>query len=70
MDAMSGRFGGEIRLAYLFDGETVRIVTGGSVNGSLLEKQENLLFSQETYSSSEYTGPYAMLIPGVSVAGA
>lgn len=70
MDEMTGRFGGEIRLAYLFDGESVRILTGGSVNGSLLEKQNQLAFSLETYSSSDYTGPYAMLVPGVSVAGA
>ncbi len=70
MDAMSGRFGGEIRLAYLFDGEKVRIVTGGSVSGSLLEKQGNLIFSKESYRCSNYTGPYAMMICGVSVAGA
>lgn len=70
MDEMSGRFGGEIRLAYLFDGENVKIVTGGSVNGSLLEKQDNLLFSTETFKTSNYSGPLAILIPGVSVAGA
>lgn len=70
MDEMSGRFGGEIRLAYLFDGETVQILTGGSVNGSLLEKQNRLVFSSETYRSFDYSGPYAMLIPSVSVAGA
>ncbi len=70
MDAMTGRFGGEIRLAYLFDGENLQILTGGSVNGSLLEKQEKLVFSTETFSSSDYFGPYAMLVPGVSVAGA
>ena len=70
MDAMSGRFGGEIRLAYLFDGENVKVVTGGSVNGSLLEKQDSIVFSKEAFKTSNYTGPAAMLIPGVSVAGA
>ena len=70
MDEMSGRFGGEIRLAYLYDGETVKTVTGGSVNGSLLEKQDNLLFSKETFKTSNYSGPLAILIPAVSVAGA
>ncbi|MBR3927558.1 MAG: hypothetical protein IKJ65_00995 [Clostridia bacterium] len=70
MDAMSGRFGGEIRLAYLFDGESISLVTGGSVNGSLLEKQNQLVFSKETYRSSDYSGPLAVLIPSVSVAGA
>ena len=70
MDEMSGRFGGEIRLAYLFDGENIKIVTGGSVNGSLLEKHDSIVFSKETYRSSNYSGPAAMLIPGVNVAGA
>ena len=70
MDAMSGRFGGEIRLAYLYDGETLQIVTGGSVSGSLLEKQNLLTLSQEKYTDSVYDGPYAIAIPEVNVAGA
>ena len=70
MDAMSGRFGGEIRLAYIYDGENVKIVTGGSVSGSLIEKQSELTFSKETYKDSVYSGPAAILIPGASVAGA
>lgn len=69
MDAMSGHFGGEIRLAYLIDGETVTPVTGGSVNASLLEAQKNLVFSTERYTSAGYKGPYAVRITGVSVAG-
>lgn len=69
MDAFSKRFGGEIRLAYLFDGNTVKLVTGGSVSGSLLEKQGELTFSKERYADSAYDGPYAIRIPGVSVAG-
>jgi len=70
MDAMSGRFGGEIRLAYLIDGDTVTPVTGGSVNASLLEAQKNLTFSTERYTGDTYEGPYAMRVSGVSVAGA
>ncbi|MBQ4157665.1 MAG: hypothetical protein IJD86_05955 [Clostridia bacterium] len=70
MDPLSGHFSGEIRLAYLFDGERIHLVTGGSVNGSLLEKQTNLVFSLERYSDSSFSGPYAVLIPGVKVAGA
>lgn len=70
MDSMSGRFGGEIRLAYLFDDEGgVQLVTGGSISGSLLEKQDRLTFSTERYTNSHYDGPAAVLIPGVSVAG-
>lgn len=71
MDAASAHFGGEIRLAYLIDGDgTVTPVTGGSVNGSILEAQKALTFSTERYLSSEYDGPYAVRLSGVSVAGA
>lgn len=70
MDAMSGHFGGEIRLAYLIDGVFVQPVTGGSINGSILDAQKNLVFSTERYTSAEYDGPYAVRLPGVRVAGA
>ncbi len=69
MDAMTGHFGGEIRLAYLIDEHGVTPVTGGSINGSLLEKQGQLVFSTERYRDSRYDGPLAVRIPGVSVAG-
>ena len=70
MDAMTGYFGGEIRLAYLFheDG-SFELLTGGSINGSLLEKQQDLTFSTEHYHDASYEGPYAVRIRGVAVAG-
>lgn len=69
MDDFTGYFGGEIRLAYLYDGETVTLVTGGSVNGNLLEVQGRLRFSKERYSSANYEGPLAVRMEGVKVAG-
>lgn len=69
MNAMSGHFGGEIRLAYLIDGGTVTPVTGGSINGSLLDAQGNLQFSSDRYEAANYSGPYGLRINGVSVAG-
>ena len=70
MDAMSGHFGGEIRLAYLIEEDgTVTPVTGGSVNGSILEAQKNLTFSTERYLTIGYDGPYGVRLPGVSIAG-
>ncbi len=70
MDALSGHFGGEIRLAYLIgeDGSAVP-VTGGSVNGSILEAQKAFAFSQERYLTAKYDGPYAVRLDNVSVAG-
>ena len=69
MDAFTGHFGGEIRLAYLYTDEDVQILTGGSINGALPDKQGNLLFSKERYDTLTYTGPYAVKIEGVEVAG-
>lgn len=69
MDVMSGHFGGEIRLAYLIDGESVTPVTGGSVNGSILEAQKTFVFSTDRYVTARYDGPYAVRIPDVSIAG-
>ena len=70
MDAMSGHFGGEIRLAYLIEADgTVTPVTGGSVNGSILEAQKDLTFSTDRYLTAWYDGPYAVRLSGVSVAG-
>ena len=70
MDHMSGHFGGEISLAYLIEADgTVTPVTGGSVNGSILEAQRSLVFSQERYLTAAYDGPYAVRLKDVSVAG-
>lgn len=71
MDAMSGHFGGEIRLAYLIEEDgRVTPVTGGSVNGSILEAQKDLAFSAERYTTARYDGPYAVRLRNVSIAGA
>lgn len=71
MNAMNGHFGGEIRLAYLIEADgTVTPVTGGSVNGSILEAQKDMVFSKERYLTAEYDGPYAVRLKGISVAGA
>ena len=69
MDAYSGYFGGEIRLGYLFDGEKVSLVTGGSVNGSILELGKDMKFSKEMQKEAGFEGPYAVCIDKVSVAG-
>lgn len=71
MDEMSGHFGGEIRLAYLIEEDgKITPVTGGSVNGSILEAQKDLAFSTERYTTAFYDGPYAVRMKGISIAGA
>ena len=69
MDPLSGHFGGEIRLAYLIEDGRMTPVTGGSVNGSIMDAQRDVVFSKERFVCESYEGPYAMLLKGVSVAG-
>jgi len=68
-DALRGTFAGEIRLAYLFRDGQKQLVTGGSISGSLTEKQADMVFSRERRRTADYDGPYAVLLRGVSVAG-
>lgn len=65
----SGQFGGEIRLAFLIEGDKVTPVTGGSVNGSVLEVQSKFTFSSELQKEKGFEGPFAVCLPEVSVAG-
>ncbi len=69
MDEFSGHFAGEIRLAYLIRDGKMTPVTGGSVNGSILDLGGRLVFSSERYESLAYSGPRAVRIPDVPVAG-
>ncbi len=68
-DALAGRFGGEIRLAYIYDADGVHIVTGGSISGSLQAVQKDYAFSSERYAGRYYEGPMAVRLRGVTVAG-
>lgn len=69
MDSFSGHFGGEIRLAFLYDGQKRIPVTGGSINGSILEAQKSLVFSKETQVDKDFEGPAAVCLARVNVAG-
>lgn len=69
MDIFSGHFGGEIRLAYLIEDGKMTPVTGGSVNGSIIEAQKDIAFSTDRFRCEEYEGPYAIKLKGISVAG-
>ncbi|MBD5459470.1 MAG: hypothetical protein HDR26_00780 [Lachnospiraceae bacterium] len=69
MDSYSGHFGGEIRLAFLYDGERKIPVTGGSINGTILEAQKHLMFSREMQTEEDFEGPAAVCLGTVKVAG-
>lgn len=69
MDSFTGHFGGEIRLAYLYDGEKVTPVTGGSINGNWYDVQSRLVLSKETQTEAGYEGPLAICMDDIPVAG-
>lgn len=69
MDALSGDFGGEIRLAFLSDGTTVTPVTGGSISGNIANYHNQLIFSKERQVRADFDGPLAILLKDVSVSG-
>ena len=69
MDDFTGHFGGEIRLAFLYDGNTVTPVTGGSINGSIIDSQSSMLLSKETQVEDGYEGPLAVCFDNIPVAG-
>lgn len=70
MDSDTGHFKGEIRLAYCYNEDGSRtIVTGGSINGSIFEAQKEFIFSKECQNLPYYSGPKAVLLKNVPVAG-
>lgn len=73
VDPLSGQFGGEIRLAYLHevngDKHSVRKLTGGCINGNIIEAGKEMVFSSEKYKDRNYSGPYAVKFKNISVAG-
>ncbi len=69
MDEMSGYFGGEIRLAFLYEDGKAIPVTGGSVNGNFIELQKNMRLSAEKQKCSTFEGPKYVLFESVPING-
>ncbi len=44
-------------------------MTGGSINGNILDVQKKLVFSREMQVEKEFEGPMAVCLEGVNVAG-
>lgn len=59
--------GGEIRLAYWHDGETVRPVTGVSISGKLSDVLNHIRFSTECALFGNYYGPKKAVIEGMNI---
>lgn len=69
MDATTGDFGGEFRLARHFDGKETHIITGGSISGNMFKVQGNMYLSKEIIEQGNYRGPKAVLLPNMQIVG-
>ncbi len=69
MDEVTGDFGGEIRLAWYYDGEKTVPVTGGSITGNINELQQEFYLSKELQKDNDFEGPQMVKIMNCTVAG-
>ncbi|MBQ1303509.1 MAG: hypothetical protein IIY51_01235, partial [Erysipelotrichaceae bacterium] len=69
MNPMTGDFGGEIRLAYYYDGKTVTPVTGGSITCNMQDSLSSMYFSSKTRQINNCVVPQTIQVFNVNVAG-
>jgi len=67
LDLYNDYIGGEIRLAYYFDGEKTVPVTGITMSAKLSDVLRRLSLSAETTVSGAYEGPERLLMKGIAV---
>ena len=67
VDLFNDYIGGEIRLAYYFDGEKTVPVSGISMSGKLSDVLAHMRLSRETVIEGAYEGPALLLMPGMKV---
>ena len=69
VDIITGDIAGEIRLAYLHEGDKVTPVSGGSVSGSLPELINNMKLSKELKQYNNVLMPSVIKLENVTIAG-
>ncbi len=67
VDVYNDYIGGEVRLAYYFDGEKKLPLTGISISGKLSDALNSLKLADKVTSTGKYQGPKYALIDGVQV---
>ena len=70
VDSITGHIFGEIRLGYLHDGADVKIVSGGSVSGSMNDSVKSMHFSKEMTQYNNARVPAVVVLDDVTVTGA
>lgn len=69
MDAMTGNFGGEIRLGIYHDGKKDIPITLGSISGNAKAVETEMYFSKETQRLNGFIGPEIIKLKKISIAG-
>ena len=67
VDTFTDYIGGEIRLAYYYDGEKITPFTGISITGSLKQVLASIRLSCETAVDNGYTGPKKAILTGMKI---
>ena len=70
VNLVGGDIAGEIRLGYLHQNGTVRIVTGGSVSCEIEEAIPTMQFSRETEQYDTWVIPRVTLLKNLKITGA
>ena len=67
VDVFNDYIGGEVRLAYYFDGKEKHPVTGISISGKLSDALNSIRLSSESTQTGRYMGPKFALINGIEI---
>lgn len=67
LDLYNDYIGGEIRLAYYFDGKKRMPITGISMSGKLSQVLSGMRLSDHTVTEGAYEGPAYLLMPNISI---
>ncbi|MGN1399112.1 MAG: metallopeptidase TldD-related protein [Erysipelotrichaceae bacterium] len=69
VDPITGDFGGEFRLAYYYDGTSVKEVTAGSITANINEVLDHIYLSKETRQVNNCIIPATIELFNINVAG-
>lgn len=67
VDTFNDYIGGEVRLAYYNDGQTITPVTGISITGKLSEVLSSMRLSAEIATDNSYVGPKKAILEGMKI---
>ena len=67
LDIYNDYIGGEVRLAYYFDGEKKIPVTGISISGKLSDALNSIRLSSESTQAGRYFGPKLAMLDGIEI---